>query len=167
MKKKHLYLIRHAKSSWADGSLSDHDRPLNKRGSRDAPGMAQRLSETTAPPSHFVVSTSQRTRETFASIQAAFEGKDVYSEFKEELYLAGMRQILDLIAELPDEVDSAALIGHNPGMSYTASHISGEPVNMVTSHVVGVEIHVEDWAQISADTGSIVYFDFPKKHSSS
>jgi len=110
---KTLYLLRHAKSSWDDPDLRDHDRPLNDRGRGAAPKMGKHMAEQGWLPQLVMSSTSQRTRETWDLLSPELDGAPDEVEFSEELYHAHAGTLLTLIEGLDDGWDSAMLIGHN------------------------------------------------------
>ena len=161
---KRLYLIRHAKSSWNSPELSDHDRPLNERGNADAPEMAERLALQPLANPHVLISSAKRTQETWQHIAAATGIEEKNTTVLEQLYLAPAQVMMQCIANLPDDCETAIVIGHNPGISELAGYTGADVVTMVTAQVVGLEVHVEQWSHLSAGTGDIVYFDYPKQH---
>lgn len=108
-------MLRHAKSDWPEG-VADHDRPLGKRGRRDAPRVGKWLARNDFVPDVVVCSTSQRTRETWDLVAAKLPSTpDV--RFDERAYGASAQTLLYLARELPDECRTALLIAHNPGVS--------------------------------------------------
>jgi phosphohistidine phosphatase len=110
-----LLVLRHAKSDWPEG-VADHDRPLGKRGRRDAPRVGKWLARNDFVPDVVVCSTSQRTRETWELVAAKLPSTpDV--RFDERAYGASAQTLLYLARELPDECRTALLIAHNPGVS--------------------------------------------------
>lgn len=110
-----LYLLRHAKSSWADDSLSDRDRPLAPRGRRAAQRLVRYFREQGIAPEVVLCSPALRTRQTLELIEPGLGGHtEVLVE--DELYGAGAEQLLLRLRRLPGEVDSALVIGHNPGV---------------------------------------------------
>src|SRR4051794_27998376 len=117
---KRLLLLRHAKSSWDDPGLSDHDRPLAPRGRKAAALMASYLSEERIRPALVLCSTAVRARETLEGVGLA---DDVV--FERELYGASSGELLERLGRVPDSVESAMLIGHNPGMQDLALMLGG------------------------------------------
>jgi phosphohistidine phosphatase len=117
-----LYLLRHAKSSWADPTLADHERPLAPRGRRDAKRMAKHLRRLGLEPELVLCSSSARTRQTLDLLRPAAGGSTVVVE--DELYAASSADLLARIRRVPDVVTSAMLIGHNPGLQELALMVS-------------------------------------------
>ncbi|HUN47821.1 MAG TPA: histidine phosphatase family protein [Stellaceae bacterium] len=111
---KVLHLLRHAKSSRDDDSLADHDRPLSKRGRRDAQAIARHLHAAKLQPDLVLSSTALRTRETLAPIQAALKPRRVV--FDHDLYLAPPTTLLDHVRRLEESVTEVLMVGHNPGV---------------------------------------------------
>jgi phosphohistidine phosphatase len=121
-----LYLLRHAKSSWADPALSDHDRPLAPRGRKDAKRIAKHLSVLGVEPELVLCSAAARTRETLELIRPAVRTSTI--EIEEELYAAPRDELLERIRRVPDEVASVLLIGHNPGLQQLALALASSGV---------------------------------------
>jgi phosphohistidine phosphatase len=113
-----LFLLRHAKSSWADPTLSDMDRPLAPRGRRDAKRIAEHLRRVGVEPELVLCSTAVRTRETLDLVRATLPASKLTLE--QELYAAGVDALLARIRRVPETVESAMLIGHNPGLHQLA-----------------------------------------------
>src|SRR4051812_10631728 len=119
---KRLYVLRHAKSSWDDPALADHDRPLNKRGRAAARSMARHLRREGIEPELVLCSTARRARETLERIEPALGRRAVHVE--RELYGAGARALLERVHEVPDRIGSVMLIGHNPGLQELILHLA-------------------------------------------
>lgn len=161
---KTLYLIRHAKSSWDNTSLSDHDRPLNKRGKRDAPFMAKVLRKKGIKPDLIISSTAIRALD-FAKIIA--EELD-YSRKKiiatKDLYMADERKMLEILRSADDSLNTVFIIGHNPYITEFANSLCNHNLdNIPTSGIFCMEFHVKKWNEINPGTGKFVSFDYPKK----
>ncbi len=120
---RHLYLLRHAKSSWAEPGLADHERPLAPRGRRDARAIAAHVQGHGVAPDLVVCSTSRRTRETLEPLAAALAGGEVL--FEAAVYGATERQLLERVRRIPDRVASAMLIGHSPGLEELCLLLAG------------------------------------------
>jgi phosphohistidine phosphatase len=156
---KTLLLARHAKSDWGDPSVRDHDRPLNGRGLRDAPAMASRLRDEGVPLRHIVSSTALRARTTADEYAAVFR-LEVADET--ELYAAPARTILRIAADLPDEVDVAMLVGHNPGMADAVAELTGEHVEFPTCAVAECAVDVDSWAELTEGSARLVALRSPR-----
>jgi len=115
-----LYLLRHAKSSWDDPSLADHERPLSPRGARAAQLMAAQLRGAVAP-ALVLCSTALRARQTLQVLSLASEVC-----YEDGLYAAGAAELLGRLQRLVDQVASAMVIGHNPGLQLLAVSLTGK-----------------------------------------
>lgn len=120
-----LTLMRHAKSDWKHENLSDHERPLNARGQRDAPEMARRLKNFNALPQLILCSTALRTRETADYLLKVFETSEIGIQYSEDLYLASPGNLLESLEDIPDAVNHVMIIAHNPGIEYLSAVLSG------------------------------------------
>jgi len=120
---KRLFLLRHAKSSWDEPGLADHDRPLAGRGKRASKVMAKHLRDERIVPDLILCSPSLRTRETLERVGVA-QGSEVRIE--DEIYGASEDNLLEVLRRVPDDVDSVMLIGHNPSLQALAVSLAGE-----------------------------------------
>jgi phosphohistidine phosphatase len=122
---KSLLLLRHAKSSWKEGGLADHDRPLAPRGRRAAKLIATHLREQRIEPSLVLCSSARRARETLAAIEPAL-GADVEVRIDADLYGASAPDLMERVRALPDDAESVMMIGHNPAMASLALSLAGQ-----------------------------------------
>ena len=152
---RRLLLARHAKSSWGDPSLTDHDRPLNARGYDAALRVGAALSELRCVPDVVYSSTAARTRETWERMEPHFGGHP-YVEYHRELYLASPRTVLTVIADAPAEAETVMILGHNPSTHALAARLSrrGDPreIDLLrrkfpTGAVAVVELSSDSWAE--------------------
>ncbi|WP_045857104.1 SixA phosphatase family protein [Teredinibacter purpureus] len=170
-KTKTLYLVRHAKSSWSDTELSDLQRPLNKRGNRDAPDMARRLAnhvqqtdDQFPSPDLILCSPSIRTHTT-----ACIFGRELHLtassiQIDNRLYGRGIPPILALLRAQKDDCSALMLVGHNPELTQLHNQLNGMQVdNMPTCAIATLHFQLERWQHLTLGTGSLVDFDFPKK----
>ncbi|HEX6954692.1 MAG TPA: histidine phosphatase family protein, partial [Agromyces sp.] len=123
---KTLVLVRHAKSAWGDPTLADHERPLNDRGRRDAPEMGRRLRERGTMPDAILSSTAVRARSTAEALAEALDVDGSGLRLDERLYGSSPETILDVVGELDDELTTAIVVAHDPGLSDLAYRLSGE-----------------------------------------
>jgi phosphohistidine phosphatase len=121
---KTLLLLRHAKSSWDDPSLADHDRPLAPRGRRASELISGYLRTHAIAPEQVLCSSSTRTRETLERISAAFAG-EVEVEIEDRLYEASAGDLLTRLRRVDDGVESLMLIGHAPALPELARRLAG------------------------------------------
>ena len=130
---RRLIVMRHAKSSWKDPNLDDHERPLNNRGRRDAPIVADAIFDRGWIPDLILVSSSKRTLQTLEGMSHRM-GKAPF-EVRSGIYHA---TVIDLMEELEDMLDNGTtmIIGHNPGSEILVNHLSGEWHTMPTATAV-------------------------------
>lgn len=160
---KILTLVRHAKSSWKDTSLSDRDRPLNKRGKRDAPEMGRRIVAAGIRPSLIVSSPAVRAWTTAKIIADEIGYPREFLQRDNGLYLATVNGILDVIVAQDVGFSSLMLVGHNPGFTDFANYlVPGLTNNMPTAAVVSVEIDSDDWSLYDKPATELLLYDFPK-----
>ena len=140
---RRLIVMRHAKSSWDDQSLDDHDRPLNKRGIRDSPRVAEVIYERGWSPDLILVSSSKRTLETLSGMSNRFDSS--IAQIRSGIYHA---TVSDLMLELEDMIDGGTtmILGHNPGSEILVNHLSGEWHQMPTATAVLMEQSGNSWS---------------------
>ena len=109
-----LHLLRHTKSSWADDELDDHDRPLSKRGQRDAEAIARHFAESCPTPDLVLSSTAARARATLEPLLDRLMPRRILLD--RALYLAPGAKLLEHLREASEDVGTALLVGHNPGL---------------------------------------------------
>lgn len=161
---KILTLIRHAKSSWKDESLLDLDRPLNKRGRRDAPIMGQRLAERESYADLMISSPAARALATAEAIAEAIEYPEAEIVADERLYGADAFEWLEVIQGLDDGWDRVMCVGHNPGLTDLVDDLSpGQIGNVPTCGVVELKFDTDSWALVGRVEPAEVYFDYPKR----
>lgn len=161
---KTLTILRHAKSSWKDASLSDHDRPLNKRGERDAPIMASRIQQAGIRPSLILSSPAVRAWTTAKVIAQEISYPIEFLQRDDRLYNAGVRRIIDVLAQQDVGFNSIMIVGHNPGFTDFANYlVPGLTRNIPTCGVVSVTVDSDDWNFKTHKNAEIVTYDYPKK----
>lgn len=141
--RRRLIVMRHAKSAWNTSAQGDHERPLNARGQVDAPRLGELIVARGYTPSRVISSDAVRTRETWDGMMAAMH--DVEARFTPTLYLAGLTAVRQVIADLPDAVESVLLLGHNPGFSLAASWLCGGEIELKTAHAAVLEVQCKAW----------------------
>jgi phosphohistidine phosphatase len=164
---KRLYLLRHAKSSWKDTSLPDHDRPLAGRGRRAAKAMARHLREQGIEPELVLCSTARRARETLDRIEPALGTPAIRVE--RDLYAASADALLERLRSVPDNVESVMLIGHNPGLQELALDLARRSNTVAeleakypTAAVATLEVLVASWQELDRDTAELVALIRPR-----
>jgi phosphohistidine phosphatase len=162
---KRLYLLRHAKSSWDDDGLADVERPLNKRGMRDAPMMGQRFLARGFAPDGIVSSGAVRAETTARAIAREIGYPTARVRREDALYLAGPATLLEIVRRADDRLGSLMLVGHNPGMTDFANTLSDFRIdNLPTCGLFCADFAAERWREVGPGAGVLVCFDYPKKH---
>lgn len=123
-----LWVIRHAKSSWANAGQADFERPLNKRGNADGPRMAAWLAEQSTPATWIWTSDAARALATTAFVATGFAAASPQVVSDHRLYHASPEIARSVLRETPAEVASAALVAHNPGLTWLVNLLAGERV---------------------------------------
>jgi phosphohistidine phosphatase len=144
---KELVLVRHAKSSWSQGDLSDHDRALNERGERDAPRIGQALVEHQWVPDRVLCSTAERAVETLnAVLDVLGRSRDVH--MLSELYLADPAAILATVARFGDPAERVVVLGHNPGLEDLVRALTRQKIELKTSAVARLLLPVARFSEL-------------------
>jgi phosphohistidine phosphatase len=166
--RRRIVVIRHAKSSWDDPSIADHDRPLASRGRKALPRMRDHITDLGLRPDLVLCSTSRRTRETLDGIRGAL-GKKTRIEFESALYEAGTGDLLGMLLDLDDQVATVFLIGHNPGFAdlveLLAADVSsgGAAVEKFPTAAVAVLSVTGPWNELQAGCATLDDFWVPRQ----
>jgi phosphohistidine phosphatase len=132
---KSLHLLRHAKSSWKDPGLNDHDRPLSKRGRQTAKMIAAYLRRAKIAPGLVICSTAMRARQTLDPIAKAKKPPKVVLE--REIYGGAQRALWEQLWNLPESAKSVLLIGHNPALQDLALELAHADLNKLPASAGG------------------------------
>lgn len=158
-----LILMRHAKSDWDDPTQPDHARPLNARGRASAPAMGGWLRARGIGPDLALISDAVRTCQTFDGL-----GLDCPAQFLPELYHAGAASMMDVL-QGAGAAQTVLMLGHNPGIAEFAERLLRQPpshprfFDYPTCATLVAEFAVQDWADITFDTGAVVDFAVPRE----
>ncbi|GIW81776.1 MAG: phosphoglycerate mutase [Gemmatales bacterium] len=160
---KELLIMRHAKSSWKDPDLDDHDRPLNKRGQRDAPRMGKLIRDRNLIPDALISSPARRARTTAEMVVKKFDFDGVI-ELNKELYFGSLTSWLRMLQALPDDVKRAMIVGHNPGLEEFLELLTGQHERLPTAALAHVALPIDSWSELDANTpGKLVQIWRPKE----
>jgi len=160
---KILFLVRHAKSSWDDPLLSDFDRPLNERGKKDAPEMAERLNNKKIRIDAFVSSPAKRARQTCKYFTKEFDPKKKNIVREPKLYEADEQSFYEVIEGFTNKWDSVAIFSHNPGITSFANSLTESHVDdMPTCGVFAVKINADEWKDFRSAKKEFLFFDYPR-----
>ncbi len=160
-----LYLIRHAKSSWGNPGLRDHDRPLNDRGLHDAPKMAQLLVKQGIMPDLIISSPAKRAITTAIIFAEAFKLDPGGVKREPEIYEAFPQDIHLIISQLPDSATTVLLFGHNPTFTEVANrYIENDFIeNLPTCGIVKISSTADSWRAFYEGNSTITACYFPKE----
>jgi len=161
---KTIFLVRHAKSFWGDQSTPDFDRPLNKRGKRDAPFMGEVLNDKKVKPDLIISSSAKRAKKTAIAIADKISYPEKKIVYKEELYEASINTILKILQKLEEKNSSIMIFGHNPGLTLLNNHISNHYIdNIPTCGVVALETDKKG-DEIDKNSCQLLFFEYPKMY---
>ena len=148
---KTLLILRHGKSSWKNAGLADHERPLAKRGQRDAPRVGRLLRDENLTPDLILSSTARRALDTAQAVAEAskYEGE---IESRSEFYMAGPEAYFLALRALSDNYECVMVIGHNPGLEELVEALTGEAEAMPTAALARVELTLKRWRDLSDET---------------
>ena len=159
---KDLYLFRHAKSSWDDPTLTDFERPLNKRGLKAAPIMGQALRKRKVSPDLIICSPARRAKETLEMVEKEI-GWSVPVELRSEIYEAIPRRLFAVLRGVDDAVSCLLVIGHNPGLEEILTELTGERERFPTAALAHIRLAVEAWKDVEPSTGKLEFVLRPKE----
>ena len=160
---KTLILMRHAKSTWKEKKVDDYDRPLSKRGKKDAPRMGELLKEHNLLPDLIIASTSVRTHETVDLVIEASRYRGNICLFS-DLYMGEIDVYFTHIRQLSDEVNTLLVIGHNPSLESILQLLTGKVESLPSGAVAHIQLPVDCWKDLNFEqTGTLVNFWKPKE----
>ncbi len=166
---RQLLIMRHAKSAWDTDAASDFDRPLAKRGERDAPRMGAWIKGKGLTPNHVVSSPAERARQTILSVAKALGIKKKKINWDARIYGAGTETLLEVLADIPKKVKTAMIVGHNPGLEFLLAHLAGDldqdgfNAGMVkTATVVQLEMP-DDWTDLPQGCAKVIIVQNPRE----
>lgn len=168
---RELLLLRHAKSDWETSFLNDFERPLAKRGRRDAPKVGEWLLREGLVPDLVISSPAERARETALLVCSAMDYKKNKVVWDEDIYEAGMLSLLEVLGRCPQKARAVMLVGHNPGMEDLMRYLLGEGVDtpadgklLPTATVARLEMP-KDWGKLDAGCANLLEVRRPAKTS--
>ena len=161
---KILYLVRHAKSSWSSSASSDYDRPLNDRGTSDAPRMAEFLKSHSIVPDQIVCSSALRAHTTARLLAKGLNLSDELISADRRIYLADLNLLQSLMREFSDDWNTVLLVAHNPTITDCANGLANDQLeNLPTCGIYGVELEIDSWLKLRNGVGKKVFFKGPKE----
>jgi len=160
---KILYLVRHAKSSWGDDSLSDKERPLSVRGLKTAPEMGMRLRQQGHRPDLILSSPANRAYSTACLIAKELDIDVADIETHGSLYFAGVISMTTMLEKLDDHYQKVMIVGHNPAMTSLVNTLTDtSTVNMPTCAIAVIGFDIGSWSELDSVDGNLLGYDYPK-----
>ena len=158
-------MIRHAKSSWANPLQSDFERPLNDRGMRDAPIMAEKLKKLGIIPDLIIASTAKRAKQTAKKIAKELGYDPDNIKWEEKLYHCIPSVFDEVIYEVGDAIKTIFIVAHNPGITGFVNQLSPDFSidNMPTCAVVAAHVNAKDWNTYAIAERKVFLFEYPGK----
>jgi phosphohistidine phosphatase len=153
---KTLHLLRHAKSDWSDASLSDHERPLNRRGKRARKMIQEHIDGWTVDL--VICSTARRAR---ATARPVIEALGCPARYEDAIYAASGRELLELARALPDDYNTVMLVGHNPSLEELTTTLCGSSPRYPTAALGTIELTIKRWADIAPGCGTVAAYVTP------
>ena len=163
---KTLYLIRHAKSSWKDLSLEDIDRPLNKRGKKDAPNIGAFLKEKGAAPDLMISSPAKRAYTTAKLIakELGYDTDDIVKNKKLYVFDYSGKDVMEVVRNIKNKYDVVMIFGHNPTFSHLADSFTDDNLEeMPTCGTACFQFDTDKWKEIEDSEAELNFFITPKK----
>jgi phosphohistidine phosphatase len=164
---KRLFLLRHAKSSWDDPRLDDRERPLAPRGRRASELIAGHLRREGIAPSLVLCSSATRTRETLQRVIPALDASDVSIE--DELYGASSEGLLQRLREVPGDLESVMLVGHQPAIQELALDLAGDGAELARlrakfpTGAFATLLFAGDWSELAPGSAELMAYVKPKE----
>jgi phosphohistidine phosphatase len=159
---KRLILLRHAKSSWNHPEMRDFERPLNERGNQEAVKMGTRLKERGMMPDRIVSSPAARAAQTAEIVAVGLDYPKDKIQWMDAIYDATAGELLRCIQDLNDADAKVLFIGHNPGITAAARHLTGQDIgDLPTCGALAIDFDLASWSEIALNQGHFIFFEHP------
>jgi len=166
---KVLYLLRHAKSSWEDSGLADHERPLASRGKRAAAAVADQMRRQGIQPALVLCSTARRARDTVKPLRRVLPD-EAEVRFESALYAASSDELLGRLRSVPEQVPSVMLVGHNPGLQELGLRLARPSARrdaleskFPTGALAVIEMDAASWRDVAESPGELTSLILPRE----
>ena len=144
--------------------ISDFDRPLNKRGKREAPLMAQKLALHGICPDALISSPAKRARATAEIVARSVKFPVERIHFVDSVYTSETTDLLRVLQKMDNVIETAFLVGHNYAITDLAVMLTGEYISKIpTSGIVAMDLNIEKWGEVGQGKGAMLFFDYPEK----
>jgi len=160
---KTLLIIRHAKAE-TTFAINDFERPLNERGKKDAPAMAQRLMDRKITIDAFISSPAKRAKKTATLFCETMGGSENDIVLVSSLYNAPFEVFYEVINGVSNSFNTIAIFAHNPGITYFVNELSSSVQidNMPTCGVFAINLDINNWSEFAKSKKNFLFFDYPK-----
>jgi phosphohistidine phosphatase len=166
---RELYILRHAKSDWGSAAESDFERPLAKRGKKDAPAMGRWMSNHKVKIDYVISSPAKRTKQTVHAVVKELHVPKGAVHFDERVYLASVETLLQVLKECPAGTRNLMLVGHNPGLDDLLKYLANEQQlpftesgKLLTTASLAHLSLPKDWSRLDRHCGKLVSFTRPR-----
>jgi phosphohistidine phosphatase len=161
---KQLLLCRHAKSSWKNRNLPDIDRPLNKRGRKNAPDMGRRLAERGMEPEQIFTSPAKRARKTARRLCRGMGASRSIIRVVDSIYDSDVQNLLNVLMKTDERLQRILLVGHNFELTDLVNTLLALDIyNVPTCGIVAIQFDCRYWNEISRSRAELLFFDYPGK----
>ena len=166
--KRELFILRHAKSDWDSGAPTDFERPLNKRGTKDAPLMGRWMKERGLLPDWIVASPAKRAEETVKAVVKALGFAKKQIHWEQRVYEASVRDLSEVLAAVPKKAERVMLVGHNPGLEELVAYLAHRdelpdpPFGFLKTATLVQLWMPEEWARLRPGCAQLVQIMTPK-----
>ena len=165
---RQLLVLRHAKSAWDTDAPTDFERPLAKRGKKDAPRIGSWLRQQELMPDHVVSSPAVRARQTTLKVCGALDFDESRIVWDKRIYGAGVNGLLAVLADCPDNAERVMLVGHNPGLEDLVVHLSAGAVDaapdgkLLPTAAVACLVMPEIWDDLAKGSAEVTAVTRPR-----
>ena len=163
-----LLILRHAKSDWGTSASSDFDRPLAKRGKKDAPRVGAWLYREGMVPDAVISSPAERARETTIKVCKSMDLKEKKVVWDDRIYAAGLSELLQVLTRCPADASTVMLVGHNPGLEDLLEFLAGDDLEvpldgklLPTAALARLEMP-DDWSALRAGCAHLISINRPR-----
>jgi len=160
---KTVYVMRHAKSSWGEPGLDDFDRPLLEKGKKRTRTIIEYLLQKGIKPGLIVSSPAVRASETAQILAHGLSIDKESLRFDKSIYTSDAERLEDIFYDLPKQVDSLMLIGHNPAVTnFVNPYLENKIDALPTSAVVAIQFNTNEWEKVFDSVAVVLFIIFPK-----
>jgi phosphohistidine phosphatase len=166
-RQRELFILRHAKSDWESEAETDFDRPLAKRGNKDAPAMGKWMKKQKLLPDHIVSSPAERAKQTIYAVTKELDIAKKHVHFDKKIYMGNLEVLLKVLAECPQKAKTVMLVGHNPGLDELLQYLVRDPPltgsgKLITTACLARIALPDDWAHLPRHCGTLISITRPR-----